>query len=142
MPSIKTMADISKKWADVTPQRAPQYEQGVRSPKRDWAQGASAASDAWKAGVTEAVTKDRFKVGVNKAGTAAWQRGAIDKGTARFGPGVQAAAPDYAKGFAPFRDVIANTTLPPRYARRDPRNLERVKVMATALGAAKTAQTK
>ena len=39
---------------------------------------------------------------------------------------VAAAEGDYRVGFAPFREAIASATLPPRYATRDPRNLERV----------------
>ena len=66
-----------------------------------------------------------------------WQRGAVEKGVARFGPGVQLAQGDYASAFAPFRDAIARTTLPPRFARRDPRNLLRNKAIVDALIAAK-----
>jgi len=140
MPAVRSMSDISKKWADVTPQRAPQYEQGVRNPKKDWGSSTAAANDSWKAGIQDAVAKDRFKSGVTRAGTDKWKKGAAEKGTARFGPGVQAAQGDYEKGFAPYREVIERTTLPPRFARRDPRNLERVRVMVTALAGAKQGQ--
>jgi len=142
MPKIRDMSSISKKWAEVTPQRAPQYEAGIRSPRADWGQATAAANDTYKAAVIDAANKDRFKAGVLKAGTARWQKGAIDKGAARFGPGVQVAEPDYAAGFAPFRDAIERTALPPRYARRDPRNIERVRVMAAALAAAKVGGSK
>ena len=47
------------------------------------------------------------------------------------------AEPKYAAGFAPYRDAIERVTLPPRYARRDPRNLERVKAVVNALVEAK-----
>lgn len=139
MPAVRSLADISKKWASVTPQRAPQYEAGVKNPKKDWASETAKANDSWKSGVQAAVAANRFQSGVNKAGTEKWKRGAVEKGTARFGPGVQAAQGDYEKGFAPYRDIIERTTLPPRFARRDPRNLERVRVIATALGQAKAA---
>lgn len=142
MPAVKNMAEIAKKWADVTPQRAPQYAQGVAAPRKDWAQATQAANDSWKAGINEAVAKNKFSGGVTKAGTDSWRRGAMEKGTARYGPGVQAAQPDFEKGFAPYRDTIERTALPPRFARRDPRNIERVRVMATALAATKTGQAK
>jgi len=138
MANIRSMSDISKKWAEVTPQRAPQYEAGVRNPKKDWGTATAAANDSWKAGIQAAVARDGFKTGVTKAGTERWKRGAAEKGTARYGPGVQVAQGDYEKGFAPYRDVIERTALPPRYARRDPRNLERVRTIVTALSAAKT----
>ncbi|MBA7701543.1 hypothetical protein ES703_110283 [subsurface metagenome] len=39
---------------------------------------------------------------------------------------VAAAEGDYRVGFQPFRDAIASGVLPPRYAKRDPRNMARV----------------
>jgi hypothetical protein len=133
MPLVKTVSSIAQKWAAVTPQRAPQYEEGVRSPLKDWAKNTGAANEAYKAGIADAVTKDRFAKGVAKAGTAKWQRKAVEVGPTRFSQGVQVAQPDYEKGFAPFRDAIEKTTLPPRFAKGDPRNIDRVRVMAKAL---------
>lgn len=140
MTAIRSVSEIAKKWAEVTPQRSAQYEEGVRSPKKDWAKNTAAAEDAYQSGVQEAISQKRFGKGVKKAGTNKWQKGAIEKGTSRFGPGVAVAQGDYEKGFAPYREAIEKTTLPPRYARRDPRNIERVKAMVVALSKAKAAQ--
>jgi len=139
MPAVKNSADIARKWATVTPQRATEYEAGVRNPVRDWSQNAQAANDAYKTGVTQAAQQDRFKTGIARAGTGKWQRRAIELGSSRFGAGVTVAQPDYQAGFAPYRDVIERTQLPPRFAKRDPRNIERVRVMAQALAQAKQA---
>jgi len=137
MPAVKSMSAIAEKWARVTPQRAPDYEAGIRSPKVDWAQATAAASNAYKEGVTKAITENRFEKGVKAAGTEKWQRKAIELGPSRYSQGVTVAQPDYEKGFAPFRDVIERTALPPRFAKGDPRNIDRVRVMAAALNAAK-----
>jgi len=137
MPAIKPMSNIAEKWARVTPQRAPDYEAGVRSPRADWAKQTTSANTAYKEGVQKAITEDRFVKGVNKAGTEKWQRKAIELGPTRYTQGVQVAQPDYEKGFAPFRDIIERTTLPPRFAKGDSRNIERVRVMASALNAGK-----
>ena len=137
MPAIKTMSAIAEKWARVTPMRAPDYESGVKNPKADWANATKAANGAWKDGITKAVQDDRFMKGITRVGTEKWQRKATEVGPARFSQGVQVAQPDYEKGFAPFRDVIERTTLPPRFAKADPRNIERVRVMSAALAAAK-----
>lgn len=137
MPTVKAIAKIAEKWARVTPQRSADYEAGVRDPIKDWATNTAAANAAYKAGVTEAVAKDRFVKGVQKAGTERWKRKAVEVGPARFSQGVQVAQPDYEKGFAPYRDVIEKTTLPPRFAKGDPRNVDRVRVMAAALAAEK-----
>lgn len=140
MAFIRSMAEIAKKWASVTPMRSADYEAGVRNPRRDWAQAASAAEDSWKTGVTSAASKNLFSKGVSAAGTARWSAGAINKGTARWGPGVTVAEADYNSGFAPYRDAIERTTLPPRFARRDPRNLQRVKAIVDAMVRVKEAQ--
>lgn len=137
MPVIKTASKIAEKWAKVTPQRSAEYEDGVRNPVKDWAKETAAANDAYKAGVTAAVAKDRFMKGVQKAGTEKWKRKATEVGPARFSQGVQVAQPDYEKGFAPYRETIEKTALPPRFAKGDPRNIDRVRVMAAALADAK-----
>ena len=85
------------------------------------------------AGIQEAIREKRFEKGVAKAGDQTWQQGALTKGVARFGEGVQLAQQKYAANFAPYAQVIESTSLPPRYPKGDPRNIERVKVIATAL---------
>ncbi|KPK74934.1 MAG: hypothetical protein AMJ79_12845 [Phycisphaerae bacterium SM23_30] len=133
MANIRTIEQISKKWATVTPQRTGDYEAGVKSPRTDWAAATAAAEDSYQAGVNQAIAEKRFGKGVRAAGTEAWQKGAVQKGTQRWGPGVAMAEADYASGFAPYRDAIERLTLSPRYARRDPRNLNRVKEVVDAM---------
>jgi len=134
---IRSIEQISRKFAQVTPGRTEDYRFGVENPRRDWAGATAAAEPAYEAGVTQAIAKKRFGKGVKKAGTEAWSRGATEKGTARWGPGVTLAQDKYARNFAPFRDAIERVTLPPRFARRDPRTLMRVKAIVAALSAAK-----
>ena len=137
MPKVKSIGEIAGKWSRVTPQRAADYEAGVKNPVKDWATETAKAADAYKAGVTQAITQDRFKKGVIAAGTEKWKEKAISVGPARFQQGVQIAAPQFEKGFARYRDVIEKTQLPPRFAKGDPRNIDRVRVMAAALAEAK-----
>jgi len=61
------------------------------------------------------------------------ERKTLKKGPARFAEGVYIAQPDYEKGFAPYREAIAAADLGPRYPKRDPRNLNRVKAIVDAL---------
>lgn len=140
MADIRPVEQIAQKWATVTPQRAADYEAGVRDPKTDWARATVAAADAWKTGVQAAIAKGLFSKGVNRAGTSTWQQGAIEKGTVRWGPGVALAQDKYQTAIGPFVDAIRRTTLPPRFARRDPRNLLRVTAIVDALVKAKEAQ--
>jgi len=140
MAFIRSIDHISKKWAMVTPGRTEDYRAGVENPRRDWGTATTAAEGAYEMGVTQAIAKKRFGKGVKAAGSEAWQRGAVEKGTQRWGPGVTLAQDKYGRNFAPYRDAIERATLPPRYARRDPRNLERVKAIVNALTAAKEAR--
>lgn len=137
MAAIKSIDAIATKWAHVTPQRSGDYAEGIANPRRSWKVATSAAESAWGDGVQRAVTNKSFSRGVNAAGDEKWQRKASTLGVARWGPGVQEAQGDYAAGFAPYRDAISNCALPPRYARRDPRNMARVKAIVDCLIAVK-----
>jgi len=139
MAEIKSMAAIRDKWTRVTPGRVDDFKLGVQNPKRDWEAEATASKETWKAGVDAAAAKDLFAKGIAKAGTKKWQDKALKVGPGRFAEGVYIAGPDYEKGFAPYRNAIAAVDLGPRFPRRDPRNLERVKRVVDALVAEKIA---
>jgi len=137
MAEIRPLSMIRDKWTRVTPQRTEDYKIGIQNPRRDWEEEATAAKDNWKAGVDAAAAKDMFAKGVREAGTAKWRDRAMKKGPGRFAEGVYIAGPDYEKGFAPYREAIAAVDLGPRFPRRDPRNIERVKKVVEALIAKK-----
>ena len=137
MAEIKSLAAIKEKWMRVTPQRTEDYSKGIASPKRDWATEAVAAKANWKAGIDAAAAKDLYAKGVNQAGTPKWKSKSLSLGPGRFAEGVYQAGPDYEKGFAPYREAIAAVDLGPKFPRRDPRNLDRVKRVVTALIEAK-----
>jgi hypothetical protein len=138
MAVIKSTDSIAEKWARVTPQRTQDYSTGIANPRRDWATATAASHDAWQQGITRAATNGQFAKGVTKAGTSKWASRSASKGPQRFSEGVQLAQGDYQTGFSPYADVIKATTLPPRYSKGDPRNLDRVKVIAAALAKKRT----
>lgn len=133
MAEIKALSAVREKWARVTPMRTEDYKLGVQSPKRDWADETEAAGQNWKMGIDAAAAKDLFRKGVRKAGTGKWRDNALEKGPGRFAEGVMLAENDYEKGFAPFHAAIERVDLGPRFPRRDPRNLMRVKAVVDAL---------
>jgi len=134
MAEIKSITRIREKWTRVTPMRADDYKIGIQSPRRDWEKAAVAAGETYKAGVTSAAALGAYPKGVIKAGSPKWQGRALQKGPGRFSEGVMIGGDDYEKGFSPFRDEIEKTVLPPRFPRRDPRNINRVATIAAALG--------
>lgn len=137
MAEIKSLSAIRDKWTRVTPGRIEDYKLGIKSPKRDWEQETLAAEANWKLGVDAAAAKGLFPKGVSKAGTKKWQDKALKIGPGRFAEGVYLAGDDYEKGFAPYREAISRVDLGPRFPRRDPRNIERVKRVVDALIAEK-----
>jgi len=134
---IKSLSAIREKWERVTPGRTEDYKLGIQQPRRDWATQASAAKDTYKAAIDAAHAKNMYQKGVEEAGTKKWQDRAIKKGPGRFAEGVMISAPDYEKGFAPYRQAIEAVDLGQKYPRRDPRNLDRVKRVVEALVAQK-----
>jgi len=135
---IKSLSRIKEKWTRVTPMRSEDYKLGVMSPRRDWEKSAVAAKDSHKAAMATAAAADSFAKGITKAGSSKWQGRALQKGPGRFAEGVMVGGDDYEKGFAPFRDELEKTVLPPRFPRRDPRNIQRVSVGNLALAKKKT----
>lgn len=142
MAAIRALADISKKWARVAGASTTSYEEGVTNPLRSYSAGAIAANDAWKGGVTAAVSGDRFASGVRKAGDSKWSRNAVAKGPARYSTGVAAAQGDYEAGYSPYREAIQGAVLPPRGPRRSPQNMTRVTAVVNAVSARKEALLK
>jgi len=139
MAEIRDLSAIKEKWTRVTPGRTEDYKIGVTNPRRDWGKETEAAADIYKQGVDAAHSKGLFAKGVKKAGTKKWQDKALAKGPTRFAEGVYLAGDDYEAGFAPFREAIAKVDLGPRFPKRDPRNIDRVKRVVDAMVAQKMA---
>ena len=137
---IKSVDRIGTKWAEVTPQRAGEYQQGIQSPRRSWSEATSNAEENYNAGVTEAQSRGAFKKGVEKAGDSAWKEGALQKGVSRWPAGVRLGKNKYQSGFAPYHSVISGLTLSPRGTKGDPRNYDRVREVGEALHAEKVGQ--
>lgn len=137
MAEIKPLSSIRDKWTRVTPGRTEDYKLGIQNPRRDWKDETLAGKENWKAGVDAAAAKDLFAKGVTKAGTEKWRDRALKKGPGRFAEGVYIAGPDYESGFKPYHEAISRVDLGPRFPKRDPRNLNRVKAIVDAMIAEK-----
>jgi len=140
MTAIRPIEQIAAKWATVTPQRTGEYQAGAETPLRDWKQATAAAAPSYVAGMQASLQEQRWNKAVNKATTDRWKQGVLSKGVSRWGQGVQLAAPDFNSKFAPFVAAIRGLNLPPRFARRDPRNLDRVKAVVDTMIATAKAQ--
>lgn len=133
MPAVKSLDRISSKWARVAAVSQGEYEEGVKNPRVDWAEATKAAEANYERGVQAAIQRKSFGKGVSKAGTAKWQTNTLTKGPSRWAGGIQISEQAYQSGFAPYREVIMRTVLPPRGPKGDPKNIQRVAVLADAL---------
>ncbi|HDD36636.1 MAG: hypothetical protein DRP01_04275 [Archaeoglobales archaeon] len=133
MPAIRSITKIADKWSTVTSARGPQYEEGVRDPKKSWSEEAKKANDTYVKAVTMAAQQGRYAAGVEKAGDRKWQERAIKVGPGRFAEGVLISKDEYAKGFGPFAEEIAAIELPKKAPKGSRENLERVWAIASRL---------
>jgi hypothetical protein len=137
MPPVKSLDRISEKWTRVVAVSQSEYQAGVESPRKDWKAATVAAATNFAAGVQKAISEKRFEKGVAAVGTAKWQLRATTVGVNRWTEGVAVSRDAYEAGFAPYRTVIEQTTLPARGPKGDPKNIQRVAAIATALHAEK-----
>jgi len=133
MPPVKSLQEISAKWIRVSSTAEPEYSSGVANPRQDWAAETARAEGAYEQGVTKAIQSKAFGKGVAAAGTAKWQKNTLEKGPARWSQGIGLSADAFERGFAPFREVIERTNLPARGPKGDPKNIQRVALLAKAL---------
>jgi hypothetical protein len=135
MPTVRPNA--SARWSTRANAATPDYKAGVQNPRTPWQAATTAAAPAWTSGVQSAIQNGSFQKGVAASSDAIWAAAASTKGADRYGTGVAAGQINYANGVAKYTQVIQNTQLPPRGPKGDPRNFQRVVVMATALRNAK-----
>jgi hypothetical protein len=131
MPKVRS--GFAKKWVENASRSTSSYESGVQNPRNDWADATEAAQENYETGIQDAIADKRFAKGVRKAGTSKWKNNTLEKGPERFAQGVRLSESEFSNGIQPFIETIENTTLPPRFPKGDPRNLDRVRVMAEAL---------
>lgn len=137
MTYIKPIARIVAKYETVTPGRQAEYEEGVKNPKADWADQTVKAESAYEGGLRASMAAKTFSKGVRKRGTSFWQSQTLRKGPSRWAEGVAMSGDLYAAGFAPYAKVIEDTKLPERGPVGDPKNIDRVRIIAKALHDAK-----
>lgn len=133
MPAVKSLDRISQKWARVSAQSQTEYEDGVKNPRQDWAESTRAAEGNYERGIQASIQRKAFGKGVARAGTQKWQTMTLKKGPSRWANGIQVSTQAYESGFAPYREVITRTSLPPRGPKGDLKNIQRVSVLADAL---------
>lgn len=133
MPPVKDLDRTAEKWARVAQGAQAEYTAGVESPRKSWATQTAAAEPNYEQAVQAAITRKAFGKGVKAAGDTKWSDNTLAKGPARWAQGINLAQDAYKAGFAPYRAVIVGLTLPARGPKGDPKNIQRVALVAKAL---------
>lgn len=140
MVKTKGLERTVDKWIRRAGVARPDYETGVKQPKRAWAAAAAAAKDTWRQAVTAPGVDDLFATGIKRAGDQKWQKMAVEKGAERYARGVELGKEYYASGMQENLSVIERTTLPARGPRGAEVNWERAKKLGMELHAARLAR--
>lgn len=129
---------ICNRWTRNTTSSTQDYINGIKKPKRSWGKTTCEAADCYKKGVDAAHSQGRFRKGVKKTGRLGYLRKTISKGPTRFAQGVSGAGGAYERGYKPYHSHFPSIFLPKRFPRGDPRNIDRVGAVSTAMGRVKT----
>jgi hypothetical protein len=122
------------RWKPRTAGATEEYIRGVKDPRRPWAKSTCEAQNRYKAGVDSAHARGALKKGVKKTGFVGWRQKTLRKGPTRFAQGVMDAGDTYAKGFGPYYKLMPHISMPKRFPRGDPRNINRCSAVTSALG--------
>ncbi len=133
MAAITPLDQSSDKWVRRSGVASQDYQSGVANPRRSWAEAAAAGESNYKTGVNAAAAAGRYGKGVRAAGDGRWKDMATKKGPTRYAEGVAVGKDDWNKGFAPYHQALSSLSLPARGAKGDPKNIQRVSAVATAL---------
>jgi len=133
MVKTKGVDRTVNKWTSKVAGASGDYLDGVTNPTADWQTETSKAEGSYEQGVQQAIANKSFGKGVSKAGTAKWQKGAMEKGPARWVSGVSMAVDEYRQGMSEVIQVIESTQLSPRGPKGDPKNYDRSRQLGTKL---------
>lgn len=133
MPQLRDLDFLARKWVKNAQNAVQDYEYGVKNPRKDWKTETLGAQERWAQGVQQAIQRRAFGAGVTKAGTEAWQKGAVEKGPQRYAQGVSVAMENWKREFDPYARVLTNLRLPDRGPKGSRQNYERVIAVGTAL---------
>ena len=140
MPAIKSLERIKSNFKSGTSNAAPRYKDGVMNPRRNWKEATLAASELQKQAMTDSLARDDVRKGVERTASEKQKVRASILGPARYTQGTAAGVDDYGQGFAPYRETIQSTELPPRGPKGSPENYQRVQAIGEALHAKKLSQ--
>lgn len=132
---IKDLGALSAKFVRNAGNATQDYKDGVGGAGADWLAQTSASEPNYEMGVQDAIGRKAFGKGVQAAGASKYTNNAVALGSTRYQGGINNAKDAWARGFAPYAQVLTGLSLPPKGPRRSPQNQARSNAVAVALGA-------
>jgi len=133
MVEVKPIDYVADKWETRASGAAEDYRRGVAGKGSKWEENTGKAFDNWAKAIQDAIANKTFIGGVRAAGGGKWERRAVEKGAVNYPTGIRAAKEEYRKAMSEVLRVLEGITLPDRGPRGDPKNIERVAVIAKTL---------
>ena len=128
---IKPIEEIKENFRTGAANVPARYVRGVKRAK--WQQPSIDGQTLYVAQMQNQEVLGRRSKGIAKVSDDSWRNDAATKGGAVIGPRIVASVDKQASGFAPYREVIANLTLPQRTGDVMTNVTNRVGAIATAL---------
>ena len=136
MVAIPSQDEIKKRY-DAGAGRAPAaYAAAVRN-TTGVIEAAKAGENLYAEKMQVVISERRRLKGLEGVTDADWQKGALEKGAQRIGPGMKAAVDKQARNFEPFRAFLSGLELPARAATGVENIENRLKPVALGLEAKK-----
>lgn len=85
----KSVADVTKKWADNTQAAIPRYVKGVQSTTKDPTEEAIKQQSLYIDNTRKAAESGKWASGLRRAGKSKWLKASVEKGAANITTGVR-----------------------------------------------------
>ena len=115
-----------RRFADAGFNRSDRYEEGTRGKGQKWNASKARAKANWAPAIQEAVSKDAFGKGLDKADANDYDRGVQDKGTQNWPVGMQAGADKFGERVQKFVGLWDSDLPTAKGPRRSGANLKRM----------------
>ena len=133
----KSAQSVVQKFIERAGAAAGDYVKGARETNKDQSARAIAAIPQMKLAINAAIDRGAVAKGLQRSGKSGWLAGIVEKGEARFGPGVAVSGPKYAANSSKYDAARAASDSMPRGAKGSATNLAKVTTVVNALRAVK-----
>ena len=123
------MADINQamqRFEEAGISRTDRYQTGVQGKGQKWAASKARAKSNYVPAMQEALSKNSYEKGLDKADASDYDQGVQGKGVANWGVGMQAGASKYQQGVQKYANLWDQNLPTERGPRRSAANLKRM----------------